>query len=661
MSVEPSIQSERDTLVAATRPKKPSESLATIGRVYGNNISKLNVLKPQQKRHQSARELREPWVSSSKTEAREYGDYYSWQARLSYLEAQRINITTSKGVEPFIDEYMKKLFRCQMFERGHNVEPFASGRLEVLNRSGNANNSNVDVVHDSKESFASNRYRRENFTSSVYRKNIKSSNALPVAALKTIEMIRKHKNGQPIADELEVTNRKRISVGNDRRLSGQQVITSSLQNQKISPKQNKSRSDMNVSNKRAGELKGNISGRATSQSSLVIPSVKQNKSKSIALADSVNSIDQRNNSENKPGAATIRTSSIQNQKVSLKRNKGRTSVTTGQRGSKSSTAIANEIVSTKQRRNSDAQSVISDNPNSNTSVRRKSKIGSTKNVNSSIENQTKRNKSDIADTSGQSSSKSSSTMNLTSTIRVETISREQNRDSDEMSVILDNANSTTNNSSSMQSQTILPKQNKGRISSILSNVLKKNKSTTKRSSLLQNDNQKQNENEEKMQGSVPVDDTAITNRSRGSKSSSIKNRTFILQNQEILTEENENVDESNGNSDTVSRSGHDDSESGVSTIVTSSVADSNLKVTEPEPDLPNVPVIYDIGQNFVRNLEEQNEVESEKSHFSTNRITLYQKNFLHPLLDKNASVESTESFDKDKYIESVIALSKTKK
>lgn len=180
--------------------EKKASSLATVGRAYGNNISKLNVLRAST-RPQSAQELREPWHSSSRTESRIYGDYYTWQTSITYLETHRTDTIISKGMKLFIHEYTRKLQRCQIFERGHNVEPFGTARLELLNKGCNGSS-----VQESLESFAS----------SGTRKNSKNGNvkSLTLSALKTIELIRKYKSGKSIKEDLQVADKKENSTKN---------------------------------------------------------------------------------------------------------------------------------------------------------------------------------------------------------------------------------------------------------------------------------------------------------------------------------------------------------------------------------------------------------------------------------------------------------------
>lgn len=226
------IQDKKRTTEATDISKKKSVSLATLGRAYGNNVSKLNVQKAS-RRHQSAQELREPWHSSSKNESRVYGDYYSWQASISYLETRRADSIISKGMKLFINEYTRNLQKCQIFERGHNVHPFATARLELLKKGYIANSSISSVFYDidSRETFASNGIRKKNPA------NVKS---LTLSALKTIELIRKFKSGKSIKEDLLVADKKEIgSTMNESR-------SSLMQKQSVLTKKNKNLDESNV-------------------------------------------------------------------------------------------------------------------------------------------------------------------------------------------------------------------------------------------------------------------------------------------------------------------------------------------------------------------------------------------------------------------------------
>lgn len=321
--VSPSIEGIRDAknaIVSTKIPIKRAESLARLGRAYGNNISKLNVLKPSPI-HQSAHELREPWHSSSKTESREYGDYYSWQSSLSYLETNRSKVILYKGMKQFIDEYMRKLLRCQIFERGHNVEPFATARLDLVNKGKIAKSSKLEVVYESRDSFRSNGIR----------KNVKNKvTNVPISALKTIELIRKYKNGESIEDDLQATDKNVVSPGNDKLFVGQEVNKSgsttsrnrslSTQNQKITTKKDE--------NSDKSDVTGNVYG-------------------------------------SKFESTTNRSSSMQNQKVLKKQNENATSkYRTGNGKLRSTSETKNEKVSTTTTEELGRRFVIEQNENS---------------------------------------------------------------------------------------------------------------------------------------------------------------------------------------------------------------------------------------------------------------------------------------------------------
>lgn len=204
---------ESDTPEVIEVPKKratqSTQSLVTLGRAYGNNISKQYIHKASS-RHQSTQDIREPWHTSSKTESREYGDYFSWQTGLSFLETHRISIINSKGIQHFVDEYMKKLQRCQIFERGHNVEPFASVRHDLLNNVYGGKNSRTSVVCESVENVGS----YKSYDSIHKNKNAldaKTKN-LSDAALKTIELLRKLKHGKSIEADLQMSKISGLGV-----------------------------------------------------------------------------------------------------------------------------------------------------------------------------------------------------------------------------------------------------------------------------------------------------------------------------------------------------------------------------------------------------------------------------------------------------------------
>lgn len=211
---------ESDAIEVTDVPKKrateSTQSLATLGRAYGNNISRQNVLKASP-RPQSTHDIKEPWHKSSKTESREYGDYFSWQSGLSFLETHRVSIIDSKGINHFFNEYMKKLQRCQIFERGHNVTPFASVRFELLNKACNGKSSRTNVVNESVESVVGVGKSHD----SIHKNKVDTTKAknLSVATLKTIELLRKFKSGKSIEADLLVSkkrglvNNKKSGVG----------------------------------------------------------------------------------------------------------------------------------------------------------------------------------------------------------------------------------------------------------------------------------------------------------------------------------------------------------------------------------------------------------------------------------------------------------------
>lgn len=240
-----SLSSVEDVTVRKVLKKRVTEpavqSRTSLGRAYGNNISKQNILKasPQQNILKASPQMRGAWHTSSKTQSREYGDYYSWQTGLSYLETHRISVINSKGVTYFIEEYIKKLQKCHIFERGHNVEPFASDRLKLLNKKYNGSNSKTDLVYESHESVDIHK-NSNNKADKANTKNVSES------ALKTIELIRKFKNGQSIEADLQRSPRNDSGVVNNKSESRQRVTSSgsktnrnrspSLDSQEILPK-----------------------------------------------------------------------------------------------------------------------------------------------------------------------------------------------------------------------------------------------------------------------------------------------------------------------------------------------------------------------------------------------------------------------------------------
>ncbi|XP_037038416.1 uncharacterized protein LOC119075954 [Bradysia coprophila] len=278
--------------LTAKAPRKMAESLplARIGRAYGNDISKLNLMKPLARRS-SEYEVREPWHSSSKTDTREYGDYYSWQARLTYLEVNRFSIIASKGVKHFVDEYMKKLLKCEIFERGHNVELFASVRQEILDRGNNSSSLKNDVVQDSRDSFGINRYR----------KNAKSAK-IPASALKTIELIRKYRSGQSIDALLRVNKEVNIASVHDVDNSG----TITLKNPSRSVQSQKIISTSNIMTK--GKNLNTTTNRSSLTKNQKSPSKQSRNSNLEAVAG-----------PSKLGSSTMLTTSLQKQQQIQKR------------------------------------------------------------------------------------------------------------------------------------------------------------------------------------------------------------------------------------------------------------------------------------------------------------------------------------------------------
>lgn len=237
-----------------------TESLATLGRAYGNNVSKLNVAKVSEKQ-QSALELREPWHSSSRTGSREYGDYFSWQASVTHLEAHRIDVINSKGIKHFICDYMAKLQKCQTFERGHRVTPFASIRIELLNKRCDEG-SRTDVGDE-----------------------VDSKNDLSISASKTIELIRKYKSGRSIDSDLQVSKKKRIDLVNNKK-PNEQRFASNVSVARKSSSSKKNEKTVKEQTKKSEKSTINPNTMATNQE---LPNQMQT---TPAKSDSVNNINQ---------------------------------------------------------------------------------------------------------------------------------------------------------------------------------------------------------------------------------------------------------------------------------------------------------------------------------------------------------------------------------
>lgn len=191
-----------------------AESLATLGRAYGNTVSKQNVSKVPQ-RTQTINKLSHS-VSSKTAESREYGDFFSCQTGLSYLETHRIDMINSKGIKRFTDDYLKKLRKCQEFERGHNVQPFASVRLELLGEGSRGKVSPNDVVDGNL--IATNVQNVDGDHKNAEKNVVAVTNIEPknlsAAAVKTIEIIKKFQSGSSIEADLQVPKKKEPEVAN---------------------------------------------------------------------------------------------------------------------------------------------------------------------------------------------------------------------------------------------------------------------------------------------------------------------------------------------------------------------------------------------------------------------------------------------------------------
>lgn len=192
-----------------------AESLVTLGRAYGNNVSKLNVVKVSEQ-PQLANKLAEQ--TSAKKASREYGDYFSGQTGLSYFESNRVDIITSKGIKRFTDEYTKKLMKCQEFEKKNNVQPFASDRLELLNKTCDGNSPKTDAVDESTKKIDGDKslesVNENTKIPEVANDPIIGPKNISAAALKTIEIIKKFKSGQSIETELNVGKKNESQISN---------------------------------------------------------------------------------------------------------------------------------------------------------------------------------------------------------------------------------------------------------------------------------------------------------------------------------------------------------------------------------------------------------------------------------------------------------------
>lgn len=220
--------------ISSTNRSTP-ESLATLGREYGNNVSKQNVSKMPE-RSQPMTKLNHS-VSSKTAASREYGDFFSWQSGLSYLETNRVDQIHSKGIKRFTDEYMKKLKKCEEFESSHSVKPFASVRLKLLDENRNKNNvqddgvtgrwNNVSVpnVVDSDHNKTD-----ETIITTPTSDTPNETKNLSTAALKTIEIINKFKSGRSIEADLIVKKKKESVVDETKNGSRQSVLRSGAVN-----------------------------------------------------------------------------------------------------------------------------------------------------------------------------------------------------------------------------------------------------------------------------------------------------------------------------------------------------------------------------------------------------------------------------------------------
>lgn len=221
------------------RTKKKStesthESLATLGRAYGNTVSKQNVSKVSEQPQPIPKSGQ--GVSKAAT-SREYGEFSTCKTGLTYLETNRIDVINSKGIKSFTDDYMKKLKKCEAYEQGHNVEPFASVRLKLLNEGLNNFRSLQDVDRYS-------RVKTEE-KKTVANASLTETKNITTAALKTIEIIKKFKSGQSIAADLQVRKKAETVPTNTKNVRRQSVIKSESDEKRSTSKENENSAKAN--------------------------------------------------------------------------------------------------------------------------------------------------------------------------------------------------------------------------------------------------------------------------------------------------------------------------------------------------------------------------------------------------------------------------------
>lgn len=228
-----------------------AESLATLGRAYGNNVSKQNVSKVPE-RSQTVNRVNHS-ISSKSAASREYGDFFSCKTGLTYLETNRVDMIHSKGIKRFTDEYIKKLKKCEEFENAHNVQPFASVRLELLGENENKISSN-DAKDESKKDVAvHNLVKADEKSVDVAQDKTKN---LSASALRTIELINKFKSGQSIEADIQVTKKREAVVADTKKNSRQRIA-------KAAADKNRSTSNEKANSDKANERKTKTTDKDT--------------------------------------------------------------------------------------------------------------------------------------------------------------------------------------------------------------------------------------------------------------------------------------------------------------------------------------------------------------------------------------------------------------
>lgn len=265
-----------------------AESLATLGRAYGNNVSKQNVSKVPE-RSQTVNKVSHS-ISSKSAASREYGDFFSCKTGLTYLETNRVDMIHSKGIKRFTDDYIKKLKKCQEFENGHNVQPFASVRLELLGE--NENNIPLnDAKNESlKDVAVHNLVKAEEKNVDVAQDKTKN---LSASALRTIELIKKFKSGQSIEADIQVTKKKENVVADTKMNSRQRIAKAASDKNRSTSNEN----EMALTKEKGNAGKTNERKIKTTDKDTTVKKVVKDSDKSlekfITAPDSAKKIDRK--------------------------------------------------------------------------------------------------------------------------------------------------------------------------------------------------------------------------------------------------------------------------------------------------------------------------------------------------------------------------------